>query len=100
MKILKNKIKVDEVEKARRRELKLPITKQLVYYDTDYNKYNIISYNICEEHKSYKTLEIELEDNKKIKIHQAYLREMQRPDFERYIENLIKENVRRETNES
>ena len=82
-----------EEERARRKELKLPITKQLVYYDTNKNKHNIVSYNVCEKHKSYKTIEIELENNKKVKIHEAYLREMQRPDFERYIENLIKENI-------
>jgi len=86
----KMKINVSPEERIRRIELKLPVTKQLVYYDTDKNKYNIVSYNVYEEHKSYKTIEVELENNKKVKIHEAYLREMQRPDFERYMEELIK----------
>lgn len=84
------KINISPEERIRRIELKLPVTKQLVYYDTDKNKYNIVFYNVYEEHKSYKTIEVELENNKKVKIHEAYLREMQRPDFERYMEELIK----------
>lgn len=90
------KINISPEERIRRIELKLPVTKQLVYYDTDKNKYNIVSYNIYEEHKSYKTIEVELENNKKVKIHEAYLREMQRPDFERYIEEFIKNNYKEE----
>lgn len=90
------KINISPEERIRRIELKLPVTKQLVYYDTDKNKYNIVSYNVYEEHESYKTIEVELENNKKVKIHEAYLREMQRPDFERYIEELIKNNYKEE----
>ena len=77
-----------ELEKTIRKQLGLPVTKQLVYYDLDKNKYNIISYAVCESHESYDTLEIRLENNKKVKIHEAYLREMQRPDFEKYIEEM------------
>lgn len=90
----KVRINISPEERIKRIELRLPITKQLVYYDTDKNKYNIVSYNVYEEHKSYKTIEVELENNKKVKIHEAYLREMQRPDFERYIEELIKNNYK------
>lgn len=74
-----------ELERTMRKQLGLPITKQLVYYDNDFNKYNIISYSVYENHDSYDTIEIKLENKKKIKIHEAFLREMQLPHYKEYI---------------
>ena len=78
---------LDDFEKEVRRELKLPVTKQLVYYSNTRDiasKKNVKSYQIIEEYNittPWYTIEIELEDESKVKIHSMFLKEMQSSTF-------------------
>ena len=70
-----------KIEKDIRKKLKLPITKQLVYYNTKKEKYNVKSYEILRQKKDCIVLVITLENNKKVNILLDYLRQMQLPNF-------------------
>lgn len=90
-------------QKEVRRQLGLPVTKELVYYYHPYNKnsqaYSVTSYdarryidnfgNEC----SWNILEIQVmgDDEPKI-IHGDFFAEMQKPNFVEYIENVVSED--------
>lgn len=78
---------LDDEEKAMRREIGLPVTKQLVYYPdkhaadsvTNVTHYRIEkTYNTTEK---WYTIEITTENGTKVKINSLFLVEMQKPSF-------------------
>ena len=70
-----------KLEKEIRKLLKLPTTKELIYYDVNNNIHKIKSYKIDKEYETFKIIEIKLENNKRVKIHSDYLKEMQQTNF-------------------
>ena len=71
-------------EKAVRKAISLPVTKQLVYYNdkTDFNSIvNVVTYQLIEMYDNWYTIEITTEDGAKHKLHSGYLCEMQKPSF-------------------
>lgn len=74
-------------EKRVRRAIKLPVTKQLVYYpdkNDQESKVNILRYKVVEQYKKgdqWFIIEIETETGDIIKIHSDFLIEMQKPSF-------------------
>lgn len=79
----------EETSNAVKRLLGLPVTKQLVYFrkiNGSWEQYPVESWEIVQEYSDSCTLEIYVEEFGKINIHHAFLSEMQRPSFERDME--------------
>ncbi len=74
-------------EKAFRRNLPFPITKQYVYYKDKMDKnsiINVLKYRFIEAYETsheWFTMELLLQDNSKVIIHSGYFVEMQKPSF-------------------
>lgn len=72
-------------EKELKKEMKLPVTKTLVYYrrsdDFGWRMYKVLTWKIAERIADWYTLEIEVEGLGKVKIHHAFLAQMQKPTF-------------------
>lgn len=79
--------KPDADEKLVRKAIGLLVTKQLVYYPDKrdgQSKVNITSYRILEMYDTsepWYLIEITTETGQTVKIHSAYLSEMQKPSF-------------------
>lgn len=75
---------VDEVKELKK-ELKLPTTKQLIYYEQcSYQKFKphlIEDFEIIKELPNMKVLRIELENGSTVDIYSDYLVEMQKSNF-------------------
>ena len=89
----KVKIKLDDKEKARRKELDLPVTKELRYMhkqDVNWLEEKVISYQVVDMYypSGTKSLMITLENKEKIRILHPYFAHMQKPSF---VEDMQKE---------
>ena len=77
----------DEEEKLFRKALSLPVKKQIVYYKDKHNiesAIKVVAIRLPEMYEitdRWYTCEILLCDDIKVRIHSAYLAEMQKPDF-------------------
>ena len=76
---------MNNITKEIRSKLKLPITKDIVYYPVDDTApVRVIEISIEKEWPSWNDLTIILENGKSIRIHGDYLKEMQSPRFARH----------------
>lgn len=76
---------MNNITKEIRSKLKLPITKDIVYYPVDDTApVRVIEIIIEKEWPSWNDLTIILENGKSIRIHGDYLKEMQSPRFVRH----------------
>ena len=83
----------EETTNAVKRLLGLPITKDLVYFQKtngSWMQYPVISWEIVKEYSEWCTLKIHVEELGDINIHNAFLSEMQKPSFERDMEEQFK----------
>lgn len=77
----------EKAERAVRKALGLPVTKQLVFYKDKRNAdsaVNVREYRILERHsltELWYTLDVTLEDGSGIRIHSDHFSEMQKPGF-------------------
>ncbi len=77
----------DEEEKLFRKALSLPIKKQIVYYKNKYtpsSAIKVVSIHVLEMFEvtdRWYLCELSLYDESSIRIHSAFLAEMQKPDF-------------------
>ena len=87
----------DPTERLVRKALKLPITKQLVYYPNTFEKktFNIVRYRLNEFYDvsdKWYFVHVELENGEIVNIHNAFLSEMQSPSFIEDINKVPDEN--------
>lgn len=87
---MEDKVELTEEEKELRRKLKLPVTKELFYYEhlngELYTKHKVLSFQIVKEYDTWKSLEITVENIKNpIRIHGDYFSEMQGAAFTKEI---------------
>ena len=81
------KEKPDDEEKQVRREIGLPVTKQLVYYHNAReasSKVDVLQYRVDREFNitdKWFVIELETADHQVMRIHSEYLKEMQKPSF-------------------
>lgn len=82
----KKRIKVSEEEKALRKELGLPVTKELRYMRRilgGYEELKVNEYEVADFYETMHSLLITLSSGEKIRILAPYFAEMQKPSFER-----------------
>lgn len=65
-----------------RRKYGLPVTKQLKYFDMNFNKFDVSKISVYKPFDDCCIMNVTLKNDKVVKINSDYLGEMQKPDFE------------------
>lgn len=74
---------VKTFDSIKRKELGLPITKQLYYHEGRYSDkcIKVLGFSIKEKHDTWSEIDLEVEGHKHIVVHSGYFRNMQSPTF-------------------
>ena len=80
------KIKVSEEERARRKDLGLPVTKPLRYMKRipgGFSEFPVVDYVVIDPEREVKkrTVEVTLESGATVRIYEPYFADMQKPSF-------------------